>query len=249
MLLTVQTPTANILGNPQEPDKISNEDSQLLYGETFQVEKGHGAYVYGYNTLDGYKGFVERDQLIKNAPPANIAVQVRSTHLYREPDFKSRPAKRLSFLSRLSMTEETSNGFVKLQNGLWLFADHARALDGFQMPDDMAQTATLYLNTPYLFGGRSVFGIDCSGLIQQIMMAHGHPCPPRDTGDQTGAFGTKIERKDIRRNDIVFFKGHVGIMMDDKYILNATARHMSTVMEDLDDLEKIYEGITYIARI
>ncbi len=249
MLLTVKTSTANILGNPETPNSITNNDSQLLYGEQFQVEKEHGVYVYGHSILDGYKGFVERDQLVHDAPATNSIVKIRSSHLYQEPSFKSRPVKRVSFSSRLAVTETIKDGFVQLRNNQWIFAAHIAPIENFKMPDDLAQTAHMFLGTPYLYAGRSSYGIDCSGLIQQIMIAHGHDCPPRDAKDQENAFGQKVSSDKLQRNDIVYFKAHVGIMLDENQILNATARHMTTLIEDVRNLEKIYEGITHVARL
>ncbi len=249
MRLTVITPTADILDVPSEPKKISNDDSQLLYGEKFIVEKSHGAYVYGYGALDNYKGYVERDQLIKSVSTPNMIAKVRATHIYPEPSFKSRPLISVSFLSRLTSLNKTEDGFTQLEDGNWIFTTHISTLEDFKMRGDMADTASLFLDTPYLYGGRSSFGIDCSGLIQQVVMAHGYPCPPRDTYDQEGNIGNAINKEDIQKNDIVYFKGHVGIMMDEKNILNATARHMTTLVEPLSDLEKAYDGITHIARL
>lgn len=253
MLLTTITPTADILGNPQDPDIISNNDSQLLYGEQFMVEESRGAYVYGHSVLDGYKGSVERVNLIKDTNPENAIIKVRKTHLYMQPNFKSRPVSNISFLSRVTTTAEQENGFTKLEDGYWIFTDHITALKSGKIPKDLfgdlAQIATLFLNTPYLYAGRSCFGIDCSGLVQLCVMAAGHPCPPRDARDQESVLGTAVKQGDIQRNDIVYFKGHVGIMMDDKYILNATARHMSTVIEELKALEQDYSGITHIRRL
>lgn len=250
MLLTVITKTADILSEPEKPNVISNNDSQLLFGEQFKVEEERGVYVYGHSVLDGYKGCVERDQLVKDAPRTNAWINVRASHLYEEPSFKSRPFTRLSFMSRIAITDEVQNGFVKTQNGSWIFKDHVASLDEMQMPDDIAQTATLFLGTPYLYAGRSSFGIDCSGLVQICLLAHGHDCPPRDSSDQHGAFGNKVKPEDgLKRNDIVYFDGHVGIMMDDKFILNATARHMSTVIEDIENLKKSYGDITCVNRL
>jgi len=249
MLLTVVTKTADILGNPSEPEIISNNDSQLLYGEQFQVEEEHGAYVYGYSVIDGYKGFVERVQLIKNAPVANSLIHVRASHLYLDPDFKSRPTTRLSFLSRLSTTDKKENGFTQLQSGEWVFSDHLSPLKNYKIKTDLADTAQLFLNAPYLYAGRSSFGIDCSGLLQMCLIAHGLENPPRDTKDQQGTFGKTVSEDKIQRNDIVFFDGHVGIMMDNKKIINATARHLSTVIEDLSALKKAYGNIQHIARL
>ncbi len=249
MRLTVITPTADILGEPTEPTIISNKDSQLLYGEEFMVEEAHGAYVYGHSVLDGYKGYVGRDQLVQDASASNVIVKVRSTHIYPEPNFKSRPTISLSFLSRLTSLDKTDGDFTQLEDGDWIFTDHITPIKDFKMPDDLAQTATLYLGTPYLYGGRSFFGIDCSALVQQCVSSLGHPCPPRDARDQEGKIGTTIKKENIKRNDIVYFKDHVGIMMDEDYVLNATARHMATVIEKLSDIEKAYNDITHIARI
>ncbi len=246
MLLTVMTPTADILGDPQEPDKISNHDSQLLFGEQFQVEQSHGPYVYGYSLHDGYKGYVERDQLVKNAPAPNATVTVKATHLYKEPNFKSRPILCLSFLSRLTTTGKAADHFSELVEGQWVYTNH---INNLNPAHDLADVAMLYHGTPYRFGGRSVFGIDCSGLVQNCLMALGHDNIPRDSKDQEDNFGKPVSKDDLQRNDIVFFKGHVGIMVNKTQIINATARHMNTVIEELDDLEKIYNGITHIARI
>lgn len=248
-MLTVVSKTADILGNPQEPNVISNHDSQMLYGEQFAIEKEHGAYVYGYSVLDGYKGFIERDQLIPDAPPADAIVQVRASHLYLEPSFKSRPVNRLSFLSRVALSDVLRNGFSQLSNNLWIFTEHLAPLANFKMSDDLGQTATIFLGTPYLYAGRSTFGIDCSGLVQQTVMACGYDCPPRDSKDQRGAIGKEVTDGNLQRNDIVFFDGHVGIMMDDRYIINATARHMSTVIEDIGSLQEAYGDIKFIARL
>ena len=249
MLLTVATNSADILGNPETPSTISNNDSQLLYGEQFQVEKEHGAYVHGHSVLDGYKGYVERDQLIKNAPEANAIIIVRASHIYLKPSFKSRPITKISFLSRLTTTNEQENGFTKLNDGTWVFSSHISPLAGFKMSCDLAQIAEIFIGTPYLYAGRSSFGIDCSGLIQQVLIAGGYPCPPRDSKYQQNHIGKPASEDDLQRNDIVFFDGHVGIMMDNKYILNATARHMSTVIEDITDLESAYGEIKHITRL
>lgn len=249
MPLTVITKTADILGEPQTPDMISNNDSQLLYGEKFEVEKEHGAYVYGRSVIDGYVGFVERDQLAKNVQNASHVVSVRASHLYREPTFKSRPITKISFLSHLAIKNERQNGFTQTQEGVWIFADHIAPINNLKITEDLAQTATIFLGAPYLYAGRSTFGIDCSGLVQQSMMAQGHPCPPRDSSDQQDKLGNVNADTQLQRNDIVYFKGHVGIMMDDSYIINATARHMSTVIEHINDLKSAYGEILKVARL
>ncbi|MEM8833787.1 MAG: NlpC/P60 family protein [Pseudomonadota bacterium] len=249
MLLTCISPTSDIIGDPQDADRISNNDSQLLYGETFQVEEEHGAYVYGYSVIDGYKGYVDREDLVKNAKASNAVITTRCAHLYPEPDFKSRPDTSVSFLSRVALNGEKKNNFYQTESNEWVYKDAVSKTDQYKPDEDLADIALKFLDTPYRYGGRSIFGIDCSGLLQIALMAKGHTDVPRDSKKQQGAFGKEVTKNDLQRNDIVFFKGHVGIMMDEKNILNATARHMTTLIEPLANLEKAYKEITHIARV
>jgi len=249
MLLTCISPTTDIIGYPQNAHRISEDDSQLLYGETFQVEEEHGAYVYGHSILDNYKGYIDREDLIKDATPANALITTRFAHLYPEPDMKSRPKKSISFMSRVSLNDKSENDFVQTQSGEWLYKDVVCKIDQYKPNDDLADLALKFLDTPYRYGGRSMLGIDCSGLVQIAMIARGLDCPPRDSRKQEGAFGKKVAKDNLQRNDIVFFEGHVGIMIDSENILNATARHMTALIEPLTDLEKAYKDITHIARL
>ena len=111
---------------------------------------------------------------------------------------------------------------------------------GADKGDDLATSALKFLGTPYLFGGRSSGGIDCSGLSQVVLQFHGHDSP-RDSGPQLRA-GLEGQPEDWQRGDLVFFKAHVGIMVDAENILNATARTMDTRIEPLADLTAIYDG-------
>jgi len=250
MQLSVITPTADIINDLSQLDIIGQKDSQLIYGETFHVEKPHGAFVYGHSIIDGYKGYVERARLASNIPTPTHYVTNLASHLYPHASFKSRPLTPLSFMSRLNLTNKSDNGFVQTHDGLWIFENHLTPIKTALPHKNLSEIAKLYLGTPYYFGGRASFGIDCAGLVQQTMVAAGYDCPPRDSIDQQGAFGTKISRNEIAQNDIVFFKGHVGIMMDKENILNATARHMTTLIEPLIDVEQAYAGgITHIARL
>jgi len=243
------SPTVDILATPAEPDHITNKDSQLLYGETFVVEEERGAYVYGHNEIDGYRGCVSRENLARNVPEENAVVSNLAAHLYPAPNMKMRPELSLSFMSRLNVTTELKKGFYKTHDNLWIYKNHIILKKTLPLKQDIANLASMFLNVPYLYGGRSSFGIDCAGLVQVCLLALNHDKPARDSCDQTKTLGTKIEKSDIKRNDLVFFEGHVGIMLDDKNLLNATARHMKTVIEPLKNVEKSYDGITNIVRL
>ena len=120
--------------------------------------------------------------------------------------------------------------------------------------EDHVNSALLFLNAPYLWGGRCITGIDCSGLVQIILMARGIFCA-RDCKDQKDSVGEAVPIKNsqdtsnLQRGDLVYFKRHVGIMVDDARILNATSRHMNTLIEDVNDLVQIYDGILSVRRL
>jgi cell wall-associated NlpC family hydrolase len=97
---------------------------------------------------------------------------------------------------------------------------------------DAASVAEQFLHAPYLWGGRESLGLDCSGLVQQALMACGRACP-RDTDQQEAAFEA-IARGDLSRGDLVFWKGHVAMMVDAARIIHANAHHMAVAVEPLD---------------
>lgn len=245
----VVTSTADILEEPiSGKQNIGRRESQLLYGELFHVKQINNDFAFGHSVHDNYPGYIALAQLLESSLPARYRVCVRSTNIYPTPDFKTRPLMALSFGSRIKLgnDEKGVGGFVPLENGGWIFQAHFQPVE--QYYQDFTATALRFLETPYLYGGRSAFGIDCSGLVQIALQAAGISCP-RDTDQQLAAFEQTIEKDGLRRGDMVFFPGHVGIMLDAKNILNATARHMTTLIEPLMDLEKAYGAITAIRRI
>lgn len=115
------------------------------------------------------------------------------------------------------------------------------------MPEkDHVATALKFLETPYCWGGRSGFGIDCSGLVQ-VSLARAGIAVPRDTEDQEHAVGKPVN--DLQRGDLAYFKGHVGIMTDAENILHANAFHMKVCVEPLRDVEKRGGAITSVRRV
>ena len=246
-ICTVISCTTDIKHAPDAPSIINKNDSQLLFGEDFQITSQNDPYFYGHSVVDGYEGHVHRKDLqIKSTHPSHV-VDVPLTHLYPEPNFKTRPLHPLSFLSRLCVTDEQENGFTRIHNGGWVFTDHTNPIESTpaQNPLDIALK---FLGTPYLFGGRSSMGIDCAGLVQISLLRHGYQCM-RDSKDQEKTLGKTISRDEITKGDYVFFKGHVGIMIDKETVLNATARTMDTRIEPLDILIEFYGGITKFKRI
>ena len=231
----------------KSPDLTGEPINTLLYGERVSVENQKGDVAKIKVEADGYEGFVDAELLTETHRPKTHKVIVPMTHLYENPDYKAEPFVPLYMLSPVYATDQKQDGFVQLGNGKWVFEEHLGAIDAKH--DDFAEMALKFLYTPYAWGGRSAAGIDCSGLVQICLSAAGIAAP-RDTKDQIG-IGQAVEfgAAPLKRGDLVFFERHVGIMLDDTLIVNATSRRMATVVEKLSDLVDIYGRVLGVRRV
>ncbi len=248
-IYSVITPVTDLLDNPDNGLKIGARDSQLLFGESVEIlqepERREG-FSYIKSKTDGYQGFVQTPHLSLSKTDPTHFIDRTWAHIYPEPSFKTRPVMGLGFMSRLT-AGKNENGFAEISGHGWVFEDHINPLSSLTTETDCVETALTFLSCPYLYGGRSAQGLDCSALVQLSLLRSGIPCP-RDS-DQQIDLGESVEKNDIKRGDLVFFKGHVGIMTDPENILNATSRTMDVRIEKLNDLENLYSGITGLRRL
>ncbi len=206
--------------------------SEALLGEDFIVLDVAGHWAWGQLTTDDYVGYVLASHLapIESAPTHRVAVP--SSFIFSEPDLKSAPLSALWLNSRLMVTG--SEGlWSALEGGGFVFTRHLTALDAFA--GDYVAVAERFLDVPYLWGGRTFAGLDCSGLVQTAMHAAGRACP-RDSDMMETALGKALPADDLarlQRGDLVFWKGHVGIMVDETRLLHTNAHHLRTVIEPL----------------
>lgn len=239
-MAVVKTLTSDIHEHTNDLKTVKGGDSQLLFGERFSIELIDGDWVFGQSLNDGYEGFVALNTLKPYERESTHFVSHILSHIYPEPTFKIRPDVMVSFKSEIVCSDRNENGFFEVPDFGWIPEGHITAVNA-PKGDDLAATALKFEGMPYLFGGRSSNGIDCSGLTQTVLQFHGHKSP-RDSGPQLRA-GVEGKPEDgWQCGDLVFFKGHVGIMIDDENILNATARTMDTRIEKLSDLSRIYDG-------
>lgn len=239
---SVVVSTAVLAENPDSGHKIGKSGSQLLFGEIFVAERIEGEWLYGASVSDEYKGYVH----ISNLCPAIEAthfIDALWTHIYPEPDYKNQPVMGLPMMAQVRSGVQKDN-FVEVPGHGWIFAAHLTQ----QRNGDHVEAAVKFEGCPYLYGGRSATGIDCSGLVQIALSRAGIPCP-RDSGPQAEVLGKIVSRDDLKRGDLVFFKGHVGIMLDSENTLNATARTMDVRIEKLSVLEKAYGELSAAKRI
>ncbi len=224
--------TAPLREKPDHSAAKGRAESELLFGEVFTVYEEKDGWCWGQNKTDGYVGYVPSICLGRTeVKPATHIVAALKTHVYAEPSLKSPILDTLSLGSSLTSANKEENGFLKIEPEGWIYAKHA-ADKNLRLPD-FVETAKMFLNTPYVWGGRSAEGIDCSGLVQ-IALALAGVKAPRDTDLQEAALGQPVDAP--KRGDIVFFPGHVGIMEDDQNLVHANAHHMKVVSEPLKDV-------------
>jgi cell wall-associated NlpC family hydrolase len=207
---------------------MAEQWDQLLFGELFRVLDVKDGFAWGQAARDGYVGFVAEDDLAAPGEPATHQVAVPRTYAFAEPNIKSRPVGLYS-LNALTAIEATEGRFAKGEGTGWFTAAHLAPV-GVALTDYVA-VAEGYLGAPYQWGGRESLGLDCSGLVQQALAACGKAVP-RDT-DMQLAFFAPIAEVDRRRGDLVFWKGHVAILLDAGAMLHANAHHMAVAIEPL----------------
>ena len=210
------------------PEDTPRRDRQLIFGDVVDVyERRHGR-AFVQSRKDGYVGYVPEGDLGPLQNPTHF-VSTAGTHLYARDDFRSPDLMPLTLGCRVEVTAElqkfweTPDGFIPKK--------HLRPLD--QPFSDPATVAQSLFGTPYLWGGNSRAGIDCSGLIQAALLACAIPCPA-DSDQQREALGTALpDGTAPQRGDLYFWKGHVGILVDAETLLHANAHHMATSYEPI----------------
>jgi cell wall-associated NlpC family hydrolase len=210
------------------PHPDAEQLDQLLFGELFEVLDEADGFAWGQARRDGYVGHVALEHLGPAPAPATHRVGAVRTYAFVEPSIKSRALGPYSQGALVTVAGREGR-FAKSEGGGWFVEAHLTPIGRFV--EDAVMVAEQYLGAPYLWGGRESLGLDCSGLVQQALLATGQACP-RDTDQQAG-LGAAVERQDLRRGDLVFWKGHVAIMLDEARILHANAFHMAVAAEPL----------------
>jgi cell wall-associated NlpC family hydrolase len=212
-------------------------DRQLLLGDAVTVIDREEGHAFVLSAKDGYCGWVAEAALGKGPEPTHWVVAPAS-HLYAEPQVQAQDKAGVSLGSRVAVVgswgawANTPHGYMPMA--------HLRPLG--QWAPDPVQVAESLLGTPYLWGGNSRFGVDCSGLVQLALHAVGKPCP--GDSDMQMAVGRALTANDkLKRGDLLFWKGHVAMVVTDKLLIHANGHTMSVAHEGIRDaIERISKG-------
>jgi len=209
--------------------------TQLLYGDSFKIIKKKGSWLEIRNNSDGYKGFIKKK---------NFSSDKRNTHkvkrlfanLYTKPNSKFKIKKKISFSSKICITEK-KNEFYKFDN-YWIKKNALKKIN--YKTKNIFKNLDKFLGTKYVWGGKHFSGIDCSGLVQLFFNFNNKYCP-RDSKDQIRYFKRNVKLKNIRKNDLIFWKGHVAIAISKKKLIHAYGPLKKTIAMPINKtIDRIY---------
>ncbi|MBR0894100.1 C40 family peptidase [Bradyrhizobium tropiciagri] len=214
------------------PASDAEQMTQALRGERVTIYDRNGeGWAWGQLADDGYVGWLPEAALTAPGAAPTHKVTALRTLAFPGPSIKLPPVEALAMGTKLAILRE-DGAFAVTREGWHLPRQHLAPLDA--MAADFVGIAEQFVGTPYLWGGKSSLGIDCSGLVQIALTAAGTGCP-RDSDMQQDGLGrelTSAESKHLQRGDLIFWKGHVAIARDATTIVHANAHHMATVVEN-----------------
>lgn len=226
--------------------------TQALFGETAKLFHEEEGWAWVQLSRDGYVGYVNGNALSRQVLAPTHRVAVPSTFMYPEANLKTLPANPLTLNAQVTVMAE-NGAYSQLSNGRFVFTAHLKRVDDVE--SDFVAVAEMLRHVPYYWGGKSVQGLDCSGLVQLALEACGRPAL-RDSDMQEATLGEALLLNDLdglKRGDLVFWNGHVGIMTDATTLLHANGHHMMVAAEPLKDaVDRIaarYGQMTSIRRL
>ncbi len=240
----IATDVADILSAPSSSADLM---AQALHGEEVQVFDEDDGFCWVQRCADNYVGYVASAALDEPGSAPTHVVSASRTFIYPEANLKLPIVEKLSMGSKVCVTnsaETRGTNYALLEGGRALFAAHLMPIGDIK--SDFVSVAETLLHTPYLWGGNSGFGIDCSGLVQLAFGMCGKYVM-RDTDMMMNSLGLLLETdagfENLQRGDLVFWKGHIGIMSDAETLLHASAHTMNVAKEPL---AKAVERIAYL---
>jgi cell wall-associated NlpC family hydrolase len=216
----------------REPRPDAPLDTEALKGERVTIyDSNEEGWAWGQLAADGYVGWLPENALSPPGPAPTHKVTALRTLVFPGPSIKLPPLEALPFGARLAIAR-IEDRMAVTPSGAYVPAAHLAPLGDNER--DFVAVAERFLGTPYLWGGKTALGLDCSGLVQVALTACDVSCP-RDSDMQEQALGTAVttDLSALRRGDLIFWKGHVAIVRDRETLLHANAYHMAVAVEPI----------------
>lgn len=212
--------------------------SQLNYGEEFAILDISGGFAWGYALHDNYVGYISADAVDNDLQTNTHQISSRSALIFEQSSIKSAVLMRLPMGALVNASDSDNDAFMAAEGG-YIHKRHLTPIG--KAGADSAALAAQLIGAPYLWGGRNGDALDCSGMVQLVLGLQGIAAP-RDS-DMQQILGTQIsDDAPLQRNDIIFFPGHVGIMVDSENIIHANAHWMQVQCEPLADVISRIDG-------
>ena len=242
-----------ILAVRRQPHAAAPLETETLFGERVRLLDSENGWAWVQLVRDGYVGYVVAEALSDELIEPTHRVQALGTFVYSDADIKSPVAEHLPLGAAIAVETEDAQ-FARLATGGFVVTRHIADRDRFA--PDFVDVAERFIGTPYLWGGRTRIGLDCSGLLQITMEAAGLTAP-RDSDMQEAALGIAVPDphtlEGLERGDLVFWPGHVAIMVDSVMLIHANAHHMAVAVEPLsvavDRIRRTGSQISSIRRL
>ena len=226
--------TQSVINVYETKSKKSKVATQLLYGDSFKIIQNSGSWIKIKNDFDKYKGFIKKKNFHNNQKNTH-KVSNLSANLYSKPRFKIK--EKLSFGSKIKVIESKKN-YCKFEN-FWIKKKDIKKID--YRTKNIFLNIKKFINIKYKWGGKHFSGIDCSALVQLPFNFNNKFCP-RDSKDQIRYFKKKIKIKNIKKNDLIFWKGHVAIATSKHTLIHAYGPKKKTlIMPIKKTIGRIYE--------
>ena len=224
-----------ILNLHKKPSTKSEIVTQMIYGDTFSISKKTNKWIKVKIKEDNYKGYLQNKKFSNFIKPTH-KINVLKAKVYKLSN-KNKITHKLSYGSKIKVTGYNSK-FFKFSKG-WISKNDMKPIS--YKEKNPFKKIFIFKNVKYKWGGKSFDGIDCSALVQVFLNFNNRFCP-RDAKDQVKYFKKNVKLKNIKKNDMIFWKGHVAVALSNKKLIHAYGPMKKTVIMDIDKtIHRIYQ--------